>query len=446
MTLKAMNYVSSMRSNLALMRRSKDVRSADLLAASREFSSYLASRVLIYPPTMRSVGLRPDMTYQEAKSTLNIGSGGGSISADEAEFSAFLETSARKSRKASWIWRIGSENEEMRDRGWYPFFVTLTVDPSRVPDSQAMWEEGREFRRYIRRLARVSARACGVPNAIRDGASCSAFVRHVGVIEHGKSRHHHHMHLLVWMRNVPSSWKVDPNRGIRDPSKRVVNYCRQMGTYWPNSLPGLGRALFFRFEGDAWSKLGFCIPVGKDGKPFFVSSARAAGYYVSKYMDKGDKAWLHRVKATRDLGKGRLRNLLNSLPLPVVEALTWRPRRFSQSVLVGTTHCVPSQLLRSMAKQVHFCRTWGSSRLVPRSWIRAPSSAYMDMRKSVRDGMRPHRMCLKEFYEWVSDHLPVPDGYCERRLQRAHVQLMADFPPNRFSQVSHVGGSNHGHS
>jgi len=443
MSLKAMSYVSEMRSNLALMQRSKHVRSADLAAASAQVSSFLACRVLNYPPSMRDAGLRPDMTYQERKTALGIVSGGFPISDAESEFNSFLERSARKSRRAAWLWRIGSECEDMRDRGWFPFFVTLTVDPSRVADSEAMWREGTEFRRYIRRLARVSARACGMPRAIADGASCASFVRHVGVIEHGSSHHHHHMHLLIWMRDIPQSWKRCPNASVRDPRSRTHDWCRPMSTYWPNSLPGIGRAIYFRHEGDAWSRLGFCLPVRKKtGKPLRVMPARAAGGYVAKYMEKGDKAWLHRVKATRDLGKARLRSLLHSLPAAKVEALMWRPRSFPLSVSLQTIHSVPSQLLRSMAKQVHFCRVWDSEQPAPRSWLQANGAPYKDMLQSVKDGMRPHRMSLAEFYDWVTQFLPAPSGYCEKRLQRAHCSLIGDFPAEMRRQVSHLGGLN----
>jgi hypothetical protein len=340
-----------------------------------------------------------------------------------------------------WIWRIGSECEEMRDLGWYPFFVTLTVDPSRVPDSRAMWQEGREFRRYIRRLAKVSASACGMPSAIQRGASDSDFVRHVGVIEHGKSRDHHHMHCLIWMRDIPASWKVDPNRGIRVPSSRTINFCRQMGTYWPHALPGIGRAIFFRHEGDVWSRHGFCLPFDKKrGRVINVMSARKAGVYVSKYMDKECKAWLHRVKATRDLGKGRLRNLLHRLPAQTVQALSWRPRRYSLNLMIQMMHSVPSGLLRSMAKEVSFCRQWASDQLDTQALLRPSSAPFIAMLKSVRDGVRPSRMSTEAFYDWVTEFLAVPGGYCERRLSRAHSRLSAVFPPCREQPISHFGG------
>jgi hypothetical protein len=440
-TLQAMKFVSEMRTNLSLMRKSRGCTSAQVVMAENEVHSYLAKRVLIYPPSMVLAGLRPNMSYIERKQALDVPDGCRPLEPEEQKFEKFLQKAAAKARRSAWIWRIGTECEDMRDKGWYPFFVTLTVDPSRVPDSEAMWKDGREFDKYLDRLARVSAKACGQASALKEGVSRHQFVRHVGVIEHGKSRHHHHMHLLVWLRGIPERWKVCPNRGISDPRRRTIDFCREMGTFWPHALPGLGKAKFFRHEGDVWSRLGFCVPVdSKKGKPFNVLPARLAGVYVSKYMDKEDKAWLHRVKATRDLGKGRLRNLLHSLPLKVVEALMWRPRTYPMSCLLTTIHCVPSGLLRSMAKQVVFCRKWASEATDFRKEMQSCTGVYTAMRQSVRDGARPSRMSLKEFYDWVTGHLPVPSGYCEKRLGSSHLQLRVEFPVCRETPVSHLGG------
>lgn len=441
MSLKAMSFVSSMRSNLALLSRSPNVRSAEIAAVRSDVLSYLANKVLIYPPSLLSLGVSPDMSFQDRKSALGIKSASSVMSAYELEFSEHLESAARRSRRSNWIWRVGAECEAMRDKGWFPFFVTLTVDPSRCSDSEQMWKDGVEFDRYLTRLARVSAKAGGHPSAIKDGVSRCQFVRHVGVIEHGKSRHHHHMHIMIWMRDVPEAWKICPNRGNPNPASRTTNFCRSMSTYWPLALPGLGRAIYFRHEGDIWSRLGFCVPVNRvTRRPITVLPCRLAGIYVAKYMDKGDKAWLHRVKATRNLGIERLREILFQISLGRLEALTHRPRKFAQSVLLQTIHSVPHGLLRSLAKQVLFCRRWDGRSLDFQKLLRPSSAPFIEMLKSVRDGQRPSLMCSAEFYDWVTSHLPVPDGYCERALSSAHLQLSIEFPPQRHSRVSHLGG------
>jgi len=438
-----MSYASSMRSNVALLERSRSVPGLYVERVRRDVVSYLEKRVLIYPQSLLRLGLRPDMSFQERKEVLKLGSGGFSVSDSQRDLDDFLERSSLKARKANWIWRIGSECEEMRDAGWYPFFVTLTVDPARHADSEAFWREGVYFRRYIHELAKVSAVACGFPRAIKDGVSDRNFVRHVGIIEHGSSGEHHHMHLLIWFRGVPDSWKVCPNASIRDPRSRVLRECLPLRALWPHSLSGLSPALYFRYHGDIWSILGHCVPVDRKKRlPLRIGDARTSGLYVAKYMEKGDRKWLHRVKATRDLGKRRLVAHLHGLSVRHLEALTWRPRSYQLSVLVTQIHNVPQGLLRSMAKQVLFCRTWASGSSVPMTWTQQSGGVYSAMAQSVRDGTRPHRMCLKEFYDWVTGLLPVPVGYCEKAIGRAHLQLSIDFPSGRSRPLTKLGANN----
>ena len=441
LTLKAMSHVGRIRSDLALLRRSRNVSSASIAECEASSLSYLAQKSLIYPPAFRDLGLGEDMSYQDRKKAVGIKSFSVAPSAAEIDFQDQLETAGREARKCNWVWRIGAEMTSMRDRGWFPFFVTLTVDPSRVADSMSFWKEGREFRRYIRRLAEVSARACGKATALKDGASDADFIRHCGVIEHGASRQHHHMHLMVWMRDVPSDWKICPNRGNPNPSTRTTAHCRQMGTYWPWALPGLGRAIYFRHEGDVWGALGFCLPISrKTGRPSKVYPPASAGVYVAKYMEKEDRAWLHRVKATRNLGKDYLRALLERLPLQSVRALTWRARTYSLNVFLQTIHSVPHGLLRSMAKQVLFCRQWASDTLDLKACLQPSIAVYSAMLQSVRNGARPREMLSAQFFDWVTEHLPVPDGYSERALQRAHLRCSVEFPPLRPAAVRHLGG------
>lgn len=440
LALKAMTLSAEMRSSLRLMEKSKIISGAHLKRAKEECAQYLAQSILIYPPSMKAVGLREGMTLEERRIVLQVSENVGADTGDEIAFKEMLETAGRKAMQSNWIWRIGQECQEKALEGWYGFFVTLTVDPSRVFNSRDMWQRGVEFRKYIRRLAKVSARACGMPRAIHDGASVWQFVQHVGVIEHGKSAHHHHMHLLIWMRDVPDSWKVCPNRGIRKPEDRTRDWCKPMSTFWPHSLPGIGRAKYFRHEGDVWSKHGFVLPYdSKKGRTIRINHPETAGLYIAKYMDKEDKAWVHRVKATRNLGLQRLKRILSMISRRKLEALTWRPPAYNMNIFQQTTQSVPQGLLRSKAKQELFVRDWVSNRLDFERLLQHNCDSFKQMLKSVRDGARPKRMRSKQFYEWVSAHLPVPNGYCERRLKLATVSLGVEFPVRGTRNVQHTG-------
>ena len=438
--LKAMRLSAEMRTNLALMEKSPVVTGAHLKKARDDCALYLEETNLIYPPSMRSVGLFEGQPLPERKEALKVRDSVIEETKETLEFQELLATGGRKQIRANWIWRIGQECVEKSLEGWYGFFVTLTVDPKRVADSQSMWAENREFRKYIRRLAKVSARACGMPSAIKNGASDSDFVHHVGVIEHGKSREHHHMHLLIWMRDIPSYWKKCPNRSIRDPKFRTRKECIPMRTYWPHSADKLKPALYFRHEGDVWSRHGFCLPYDeKKQRVVKIHAPEKAGLYIAKYMDKEDKAWTHRVKATRNLGLTRLRKVLMQMHWKKIEALTWRPKTYSLNTLAMTIHTVPPGLLRLMAKQEDFCRKWARKALDFADLLQPSCDSFSLMLKSVRDGARPKRMPSKVFYEWVTEHLPDPPGYCEEKYKRAITSLGVHFAPVRHDTTEHLG-------
>jgi hypothetical protein len=438
--LKTQRMAAEMRSNLCLMERSKRVSGAHLKEARKECALYLARTNLIYPPSLKVLGLKEGMPLAERKDVLHIGEAALEETEATLQFQELLATAGRKQIRSNWIWRIGQECVEKSVEGWFGFFVTLTVDPARVPDSEKMWKEGREFRKYIRRLAKVAAKACGQPRAIHDGASCSEYVQHVGVVEHGKSSQHHHMHLLVWLRDIPASWKVDPNRGVRDPKHRTNDYCRHMAEFWPHSLPGIGRAKYFRHEGDVWSRHGFALPYdSKRQRTVRINQPEKAGLYVAKYMDKEDKVWTHRIKATRNLGLSRLRKVLQRMHWRKIEALTWRPKTYSLSCSAATIHTCPPALIRLLAKQENFYRSMVSKRMDWETQLRENFDSFKRMLQSVRDGANPKRMRSHQFYEWVSEHLPDPPGYCEKRYWRAIQDLGAEFPPVKSLPIEHMG-------
>lgn len=278
---KASKLAAEWRSTLRIMKHSAKITGKEYHRAKRECTLNLAQGNLIYPPSLKALGLYEGMPLPLRKEALGANELAHEPTEAELEFQDMLATQGRKNVKSNWIWRIGQECVEKAQEGWYGFFVTLTVDPSRCPDSRAMWQEGREFRKYMEKLAKVASKACGMPRAIHNGASVRDFVHHVGVIEHGKSNQHHHMHLLIWMRDIPASWKQCPNKGIREPRYRINDWCRPMATYWPLSLPGIGRAKYFRHEGDMWSRHGFVLPYDPKKNGSSKSTALKKRVYMS---------------------------------------------------------------------------------------------------------------------------------------------------------------------
>lgn len=438
--LKTERLLAELKTNLALMEKSKVCTGGQYRDALEECTSYLVRTNLIYPPTMRHLGLREGMTLAERKDVLKVSGSPLEETEDTRKFQDMLLTAGRKSLAQNWVWRIGQETRYMAQKGWYGFFVTLTVDPQRIANSQQMWMEGRELRKFLRVLGRISCKAFGHPNAIKDGDSLHHWVRHVGVIEHGKSEHHHHMHLLIWLRECPPDWKRDPNKGAPRPEQRTVVDCIPGRALWPHHSQRTATFQYLRHEGDVWTRLGFHLPYNKKRKAILrVTTPEKAGLYIAKYMEKEDKKWLHRIKATRKIGLDLLRTHLRNLHLRPLTALTWRPTTYAMSVSLTTIQSCPAGLLRWHAKRELFFRKLAAKTLDFRNELQKTMNAFGLMLQSVRDGAKPHRMRSEQFYEWVTEHLPVDTEYCEKRLHRALVKMASEFPVDNPPTITHTG-------
>jgi hypothetical protein len=423
-----------------------------------ELGDILDSGILSYPETLSQVGLQPEMTLQERKKILEVDSS-YTYREDEKVFLKDMANKAISMRKANWTWRISEEAEEKNKLGWYPFFVTLTIDPKvcdgkerkvksffgkeRVlpgyTDPKDIWTEGREFRRYIRDLADVVCTEMGHKLCRHSNVPESEYVTYAGVIEHGKSRQHHHGHFVIWLRSIPSRWRVCPNAGIIRPENRVNNTCAPMCTLWPWSVPRLSPALYFRTVNDVWEReYNFVLPLNpKDGNPLKVSVPRVAGFYITKYLQKGHKEWKHRMKATRNLGMNRLKKVISRLSQEKVEALTWRPENSDLNLSLTRTHSAPLGLVRSLAKQRLYLLKFLQNQMDLKMLLTSNSDAYKMMLSSVRSGARPDRMHSSEFFDWIGQFLPEEEGYCRDKLIKAHSSLVLYFPP-QSRDVNHV--------
>lgn len=444
---KSAKYWARIRTDLGLFARSKEYSDDRHDAIKSELSAILDSGVINYPPTLTELGLGPDLDLKQRRAALGVVNKEHLRTDNEEAFLRDMLHKADMARKSNWAWRIGNEAEDKRQLGWFPFFVTLTIDPNRYEPKQ-VWQEGREFRKYIRRLAKVVCKELGHPPPHKKPYRPeSDYVTYAGVIEHGKSREHHHGHFVIWLRAIPASWRVCPNHGIRNPANRTLNECRPMRTLWTLSLPGLSPALYFRTVGDIWSTdYNFVLPL-VNGQPMRISDTRTAGVYITKYLAKEHKEWHHRMKATRNLGMNKLHRIIRQLPQNVVEALTWRPQSSSQNLSLMMTHTVPQGLLRSTAKRQLYYLKFKSRRLDFRTLLQRNCAVFTRMLKAVQRGARPERMNSLDFFDFVSRFLPEDEGFCERRLFDAHEVLKAPYPPDP-NRVNHIklGGNDIGHS
>jgi hypothetical protein len=178
-----------------------------------------------------------------------------------------------------------------------------------------------------------------------------------------------------------------------------------------------------------------------------VSNARTAGNYITKYLSKEHKEWNHRMKATRNLGLNTLRAALHQFDQSIVEALTWRAPNSNMNLSLIKTHMVPLGLLRSVAKRQLYLMKFKARQLDFKELITSNCSTYMKMLSSVRSGQRPDRMDSSEFYDWVSDFLPVQKGYSDTKAIIANVAIGTIFPRDK-SRVfpTKIGANNIGYS
>ena len=467
---KLEQYWGQMRSNTALLERS-DVPTHDQMEQFYlQLRHILGTGILIYPPVLKELGIGEKTSYRQKKALLSLedNAAAAPMTRQELDFMQFMLRKASDARKSNWTWRITQEAQMLQAEKWYPFFVTLTVDPKKCmgkpvnimgrtvtyDSPKQLWEKGREFRLYIRKLASAAARSMGhLPphkQKIKNGKVVipyrpeSDYVRYAAVLEHGKTNEHHHMHLMVWMRDIPPNWKRCPNEG-RLPKYRTERECKHMRFYWPWCIADQKPALYYRTKGDIWKEHGHCTPVDENGKPIKINPVEAVGNYVTKYMQKGHKAWNHKMKCTRNLGMTKLQNLINSLPMEVLNPLAWKPERYSTLHTVSLIHSVPPALIRSAAKRRILEIQWDARSLEFEALMKTNYGIYMEMLSSVRDGVRPERMPSAEFYDWVQKFLPEQTGYCEKTLLAAHEEFSYDFPPKRYSvQPINIPGNNFG--
>lgn len=442
---KTERFLSQCRSNLRLMIRSKVIGTPEIVRTKSQILHSLDSKNLIYPPRINEL---MELDLDSRKEVLGLFDDSPQPTDNEIKFEAMSERIAHNARKTSWSWRIGQEAELLDLFGWYPFFVTLTLDPSKVWAELGLtrpqfWKcrKGNYFQKYLKRLAAISAQSMGCQAPHKSGVPQSEFLRYVAVLEHGESREHDHLHMLVWLRSIPDEWARCPNRRYQNPANRIYNRCLGMESLWPWDNGRNSPCLYWRHQNSIWQrKHNFVTPTSK-GKPMTLRPTKAAGSYLTKYILKGDKTWNHRVKATRGLGLTMLRDLMWRLPKKTLEALTWRAPTFHLSTSLLMIHSVPHVLLRQVAKSLLFCRLYEHDLLDYPEELRKNSEGFKQMLKSVRNGAEPHKMPLSQLYDWVSSHLPVPEGYCDQRLIRAHKTLAALSPPHPTRNIQTIGAN-----
>lgn len=355
------------------------------------------------------------------------------------KLSDHFQSVSAEARSSSWAWRIGEENRYLLDLGWWPFFVTLTVDPS-LADARRIMEEGVEWRRYRQRVAEIVRLHLCLRQPSKGGPPVADYFRYAAVVEHGGSREHHHIHALLWCRDVPSHWKLDPNVGRVFPSATDV---LALKSQWP--WASVTKAEAFRCLGDPWSeKAGWMVPVGSNGVTRSLYPPALAGFYLTKYLTKEDKEWFHRVKATRSLGQSSLRQYLKSIGPAECLRLSLRPCKvYSESL--ARKSAPPTSLVRSLARQEACSRMFSASStrklIYPLILPTRRGASWSKMRESVLDGQKPWQMALAEHSDWLWSVIDEADIHVSsEKVYQAWSRLGDHFEDVWSLSTSVVGG------
>ena len=314
---------------------------------------------------------------------------------------SWLKDIGKMTQSHHWQWRISQAMEENKE--WYPFFITLTVDPSRA-DAREIMEGGKEWQAYKLRISETIRQKLGVLQSNRGGPKIGEYFQYAAIIEHGKSREHHHIHSIMWMKDIPESWKVDPNKWRDIPNATDV---LELKTYWP--WASVTKAEPFRTVGDVWStRHGWKWPV-KKGRPLPKRSAATAGAYLVKYLGKDSKEWHHRMKATRQLGLRMLTQYLKIRNPQDLMVLATKPLTANMQNSWKKTS-VPNSLMRSHARRQLITRMWATSarrrQLAPMLFQPEKPSSWRKMLQSVEDGANPWSMDFEQRFAWQKAVLP----------------------------------------
>lgn len=395
----------------------------------------LEYNTLLYPPHFGAIGFPKNQTFSEFKEKLGF-TPSPKID-DVLDLEKYLKERAANARRAEWIWRIGQAAEELQEEGWYPFFITLTVDPMRHNPRDVFDYKGQgksPWQQFLHKLTLLVCKQLGHRPYHKTNEPRDRYVKYVAHIEHGQSREHHHLHGIVWLREIPPYWKVCPNRDVGNPTKRVRDRCPAMESLWPYSLPGLSPCKYFRSVNDVWSKLGFCVPYdAKKQRVLRINSPRKAGLYVGKYISKGNNLeWQHRVKATRNLGTIAIRRFCENRRVETLEPLLWRPQTFNQSLGLRAIHSCPTALVRKEAQRMLFFRGYQSKTLTLADVTPEPSVIWLMLVQKEQSGQSIRRMPSPQLFDLIVQHLPEQKGFCEKRFFRAHKKLANVSPPAIF--------------
>ena len=361
-----------------------------------------------------------------------------------------LKVMADKSRRSAWVSRVSVEAREANDAGWYMIFDTLSVNRIKeLPLDERVFENGREWGKYVARIEEEVRKALGYKRHKPDGSGGpprNTYARHFCRFEGGKDGKNPHAHVIWFLKDVPHEWKRDPNAGSGKPNKREIN---DMKKHWPW---GWATPMPVRCHGDVWTdKHKWKWPCKKDGSEVPKRGPEVCGRYVAKYLHKGANAdafpWTHRVKATRGLGLGSLRKTLKEMPQRQLKGLAY-PHIPSHTASQFLFQCSYSRsLLKREARSERVSRclelkpSLVSSMILKSSSKKSLQSWYRGLKEQALQNLpKPWLLLREEFVEWLHKWLGTPIPISDKREIEACAYIAQRHPkPPRFAATALAG-------
>ena len=295
----------------------------------------------------------------------------------ERQYLADLKQQSIAARVSEHGKRIEDEVVYRSRLGWFIVFNSLTVAPHHYDKVFAPGSTC--WRDYIKEVTRaVGASIYGTKRKADLMRGTEPYHTYFAVVERGGENGRLHIHVLHCFRDMPDSWKSDPNKGSPVPKAREVT---RLKGYWKY---GFSTPIAVRYSGsDAFSRIGWkwpvVIPKGKKTfEPYMAKQPMAMARYMCKYLSKsyesrkGMKQW--RTRISRKFGLTRITMLVSRLTdaeladlidsasaLPMVKERTF-PKRTLRLQLIrenvkrlkcgsGSPMLIPEKLLKALRAQ-----------------------------------------------------------------------------------------------
>ena len=436
--------IGQLRSRLRLVERNTRSFHPSLRTYIRDILVRLDNIKSIYPPLirpherafLRSNGLDLDVPFRELVHSERRPA--RQPPDDLVRWSDELQASARA---MSWSFRVAEEyRQRVVNDGWFPLLITLTVDPALVAaagfdDLASLWADDRSWNRFQKVAQSLVRSTITGTRSRRAWLPVADYWRHFAVLEHGKSGHHHHVHALVFLRDIPSRWKVDPNAGRATPNRHEIDAAEgDLSVAWP-----WGRVTVNGyFAHGSWFLKNWVVPIGRK-----VGGPEATAGYLVKYLTKGSKQWRHRIKVSRGYGLQRLDDLLVTTPVPRLISLSLPASRYETASLLASATSVPPLLVRSRARRELFRRCMTSTSRFLRSSLKTWAmrdlwhTPWAIWSNEVAAGARPSGLAGKALWAFMRlADIPSTVGAAARsdvRQAEAWAPLLDLFPRERVT-------------